>query len=147
MSTQDNAFTSLCRNGCGFFGRIENKGLCSVCFKESMKARTEEKNVSEATPSVVKVEPVPLASSPAASTAQMEERKEEEEKDVKKKSRCFSCRKRLGLTGFSCRCGGLYCAVHRYTDKHQCSFDYKALGEREISEANPVIVAAKLNKI
>ena len=35
----------------------------------------------------------------------------------------------------------------RYTDKHDCSFDYKAMGEKEISEANPVIVAAKLNKI
>merc|ERR1712227_877434 len=64
-----------------------------------------------------------------------------------KKNRCFVCKKKLGLTGFSCRCGQLFCGIHRYTDKHECTFDYKAMGEKEISEANPVIVAQKLNKI
>jgi len=64
-----------------------------------------------------------------------------------KKSRCLSCKKKLGLTGFTCRCGGLYCSIHRYSDKHDCAFDYKAMGEKEISENNPVIVAAKVSKI
>jgi len=74
--------------------------------------------------------------------------KEEEPKETKKKkTRCFSCKKKLGLTGFSCRCGGQFCAVHRYSDKHECNFDYKAMGEKEISEANPLIVAAKVAKI
>ena len=77
-----------------------------------------------------------------------EEEKEEAPKETKKKkNRCFSCKKKLGLTGFSCRCGGLFCAVHRYSDKHDCNFDYKAMGEKEISEANPLIVAAKVAKI
>jgi len=74
--------------------------------------------------------------------------KEKEAKDTKKKkNRCLSCKKKLGLTGFSCRCGGLYCAIHRYSDKHDCSFDYKAMGEKEISENNPLIVAQKVAKI
>ncbi|PHT30151.1 Zinc finger A20 and AN1 domain-containing stress-associated protein 4 [Capsicum baccatum] len=29
-----------------------------------------------------------------------------------------ACRKRVGLTGFSCKCGDLCCAVHHYSDKH-----------------------------
>merc|ERR1719237_837900 len=33
-------------------------------------------------------------------------------------------KKKLGLTGFTCRCGGLFCSIHRYSDKHQCDFDY-----------------------
>jgi len=74
--------------------------------------------------------------------------KEKEPKDnKKKKNRCLSCKKKLGLTGFSCRCGGLYCAIHRYSDKHECGFDYKAMGEKEISENNPLIVAQKVAKI
>jgi len=74
--------------------------------------------------------------------------KDKEPKDTKKKkNRCLSCKKKLGLTGFSCRCGGLYCAIHRYSDKHECSFDYKAMGEKEISENNPLIVAQKVAKI
>jgi hypothetical protein len=43
----------------------------------------------------------------------------------KKRNRCVSCKKKLGLTGFTCRCGGLFCSIHRYSDKHQCDFDYK----------------------
>ena len=35
------------------------------------------------------------------------------------------CKKKVGLTGFTCRCGGLFCSIHRYSDKHECKFDYK----------------------
>merc|ERR1711974_496358 len=49
----------------------------------------------------------------------------------------------MGLTGFACRCGGMYCGIHRYSDKHSCTFDYGALGKSEIAAANPVIVAEK----
>ncbi|RRT37201.1 hypothetical protein B296_00042359, partial [Ensete ventricosum] len=47
-------------------------------------------------------------------------------------NRCSSCRKRVGLTGFRCRCGELFCAGHRYSDTHDCSFDYKAAGRESI---------------
>lgn len=65
----------------------------------------------------------------------------------KKKSRCLACKKKVGLTGFTCRCGGMFCSMHRYSDKHECSFDYKALGAQEISKSNPVVVAQKVSKI
>merc|ERR1712079_540560 len=44
-----------------------------------------------------------------------------------KKNRCSACKKKVGLTGFDCRCGGLFCSIHRYSDKHDCSFDCQAL--------------------
>ncbi|GBP87807.1 AN1-type zinc finger protein 5 [Eumeta japonica] len=68
-------------------------------------------------------------------------------KDKKKKNRCAVCRKKVGLTGFECRCGGLFCAVHRYSDKHECSFDYRELGAQEIRRNNPVVVSQKIPKI
>ncbi|XP_030030698.1 AN1-type zinc finger protein 5 isoform X1 [Manduca sexta] len=68
-------------------------------------------------------------------------------KDKKKKNRCAVCRKKVGLTGFECRCGGLFCAVHRYSDKHECSFDYRELGAQEIRRNNPVVVSQKIHKI
>ncbi|CAH1404604.1 unnamed protein product [Nezara viridula] len=66
---------------------------------------------------------------------------------TKKKNRCAVCRKKLGLTGFECRCGGQYCAVHRYSDKHNCTFDYRELGAQEIRRNNPVVVGEKIHKI
>ena len=88
-----------------------------------------------------------LPALPSSSADQPDEKKEDQKDPKKKKSRCLSCKKKLGLTGFSCRCGGLYCAIHRYSDKHECGFDYKAMGEKEISENNPLIVAQKVAKI
>jgi len=187
MSTQDSgnsqpSFPSLCKNGCGFFGGIENRGYCSVCFKEILKKEEADKSenneksetaealaqltLEEKSDSLHQEEPKAEAvaevitkvedelpqtttdgATAAPAVADAEKEKEEQKDTKKKKNRCFVCKKKLGLTGFSCRCGGLFCGIHRYTDKHECNFDYKAMGEKEISEANPVIVAQKLNKI
>eukprot|EP00249_Psilotum_nudum_P014540 c24873_g1_i1 orf=982-1602(+) len=62
-------------------------------------------------------------------------------------NRCFTCRKRVGLTGFKCRCGDMFCALHRYSDKHNCSFDYKTAGRDAIAKANPLVKAEKVGKI
>ncbi|XP_073816975.1 zinc finger AN1-type doctor no isoform X1 [Musca autumnalis] len=86
---------------------------------------------------------------PSTSTEPAEEDKDkEDDKDSKKKkNRCSECRKKVGLTGFLCRCGGLYCAVHRYSDKHNCTFDYREHGAQEIRRNNPVVVGEKIQKI
>ncbi|KAK8914519.1 Zinc finger AN1 domain-containing stress-associated protein 15 [Platanthera zijinensis] len=81
--------------------------------------------------------------SPAAGTKPIEESHPPARLGI----RCSSCMKRVGLTGFRCRCGDLFCSRHRYSDTHNCSFDYKSAGREEISKANPVIRAAKIIKI
>ncbi|KAM9455806.1 AN1-type zinc finger protein 5b [Clarias gariepinus] len=64
-----------------------------------------------------------------------------------KKNRCFMCRKKVGLTGFDCRCGNLFCGLHRYSDKHNCPYDYKAEAAAKIRKENPVVVADKIQRI
>ncbi|KAI3987138.1 hypothetical protein MKX01_036928 [Papaver californicum] len=65
-----------------------------------------------------------------------------------KPSRCLTCRKRVGLTGFKCKCGITFCSTHRYPEQHGCTFDYKAVGRDAITKANPIVKAQKLeNKI
>lgn len=89
-------------------------------------------------------------SSPASSKTTEEESLQDEslEKDQKKKkNRCHICRKRVGLTGFPCRCGGLFCSLHRYSNEHNCTFDYKQLGAQEIRKNNPLVVGEKVKKI
>ncbi|XP_076322816.1 AN1-type zinc finger protein 6-like isoform X2 [Tachypleus tridentatus] len=68
-------------------------------------------------------------------------------KDKKTKNRCHMCRKKVGLTGFYCRCGGLFCSLHRYSDEHNCTFDYKMLGAKEIRKNNPLVVGEKIQKL
>ncbi|EYU27075.1 hypothetical protein ABFS82_02G121900 [Erythranthe guttata] len=62
-------------------------------------------------------------------------------------NRCSGCRRKVGLTGFRCRCGDLFCADHRYSDRHDCSYDYKSAGREAIERENPVVKAAKIIKI
>jgi len=89
------------------------------------------------------------ASSSTSDNQELDESQDnKDDKDgKKKKNRCAMCRKKVGLTGFECRCGGLYCAVHRYSDKHDCTFDYRELGAQEIRRNNPVVVGEKIQKI
>lgn len=106
-------------------------------------------------PTIPVVSPSAGSSSGAAEVAAglddsvLADRSTDEDKDGKKpkKNRCQECRKKVGLTGFECRCGGLYCSLHRYSDKHKCSFDYHALGAEQIRKANPVVVSEKVQKI
>lgn len=64
-----------------------------------------------------------------------------------KKNRCFMCRKKVGLTGFGCRCGNIFCGIHRYSDKHDCPYDYKADAAAKIRKENPMVVAEKIQRI
>ncbi|XP_068928057.1 AN1-type zinc finger protein 5-like isoform X2 [Petaurus breviceps papuanus] len=75
------------------------------------------------------------------------EEEKSSEKPKPKKNRCFACRKKVGLTGFDCRCGNLFCAMHRYSEKHSCPFDYKAEAAEKIRKENPIIVAEKIRKL
>ncbi|XP_075067083.1 AN1-type zinc finger protein 5 [Mixophyes fleayi] len=91
----------------------------------------------------VVTQPSPSVSQP--STSQNEEKAPELPKP--KKNRCFMCRKKIGLTGFDCRCGNLFCGLHRYSDKHNCPYDYKAEAAAKIRKENPVVVAEKIQRI
>lgn len=62
-------------------------------------------------------------------------------------NRCSGCRRKVGLTGFRCRCGELFCSEHRYSDRHDCSYDYKAAGREAIARENPVVKAAKIVRV
>ncbi|XP_022848820.1 zinc finger A20 and AN1 domain-containing stress-associated protein 5-like [Olea europaea var. sylvestris] len=62
-------------------------------------------------------------------------------------NRCSDCRRKVGLTKFRCRCCELFYANHRYSYRHDCSYDYKAAGREAISRENPVVKAAKIVKI
>ena len=144
----------LCTMECGFFGTETTDNMCSKCFNDQIKKKnTPTSRISK--PEVSSVEgKISSATAVDLIEAQLSQVSIEggvgsPEKTVakKKKNKCHICKKKIGLTGFTCRCGGLYCSLHRYSNEHQCTFDYRELGAKEIRQNNPVIKAEKIQKI
>lgn len=81
-----------------------------------------------------------------ASISPADEEGSDERPAQKNTSRCFSCKKKIGLTGFKCRCGYVFCGTHRYAEAHECSFDYKAMGRENLARNNPLVQANKITK-
>lgn len=65
----------------------------------------------------------------------------------KNKERCFQCRKKVGLLGFTCKCDFVFCSSHRYPKEHQCKFDHASVTRNQLTKQNPLIQAPKLDKI
>ncbi|NXX80728.1 ZFAN5 protein, partial [Urocolius indicus] len=105
---------------------------------------SREENSTEKEEFIKTEEASPASSSSGRNTA---EGKTAAEKPKQKKNRCFTCRKKIGLTGFDCRCGKLFCAIHRYSDMHGCPYDYKAEAAEKIRKENPIVIAEKIQKL
>lgn len=64
----------------------------------------------------------------------------------KPSTRCQQCRKKVGLTGFKCKCGQLFCGAHRYAEAHACTFDYRTAEREKLAAANPLVQASKVER-
>jgi len=88
------------------------------------------------------------AASALTSSQPDEEEEEENPRPVQvKKNRCWSCSKKVGLLGYDCRCGYIYCAQHRYAEDHECDYNFKEAGRQYLTEQNPEVRSCKITKI
>jgi len=69
-------------------------------------------------------------------------------KEQKKKIRCEECNKKLALAQqFECKCGRMFCSIHRYADSHKCTFDYQKIQQQKLESLNPVIAPSKVQQL
>lgn len=68
-------------------------------------------------------------------------------KPVPTKERCSECNKKVGILGIKCRCGKLCCTNHITAETHNCSFDYKLLGQQQLSTMLVHVAAERIEKI
>lgn len=130
--------------------------MCSKCFREHQQTEQQKQRTPEVKPVAVPCQqpavqqPTPAAASEPAvalpdSSASPAEAAAPAEPKVS--TRCNKCRKKVGLTGFKCKCGLLFCGQHRYAEAHDCGFDYKTSQREKLAAANPLVQAAKVERI
>ncbi|XP_010465038.2 PREDICTED: zinc finger A20 and AN1 domain-containing stress-associated protein 5-like [Camelina sativa] len=149
-TTPTTTAATLCTNNCGVTANpATNNNMCQKCFNASLvSATTGVVVVDSGSSSVLKrsARSVNLRSSPAKVVIRPREI-DPVKRDQQIVNRCSGCRKKVGLTGFRCRCGELFCSEHRYSGRHDCSYDYKTAGREAIARENPVVKAAKMVKV
>ena len=147
---------TLCVNNCGVTGNPATNNMCQKCFSSSSAGLLAPHKFSagEKSPRSTSSRSTMRPKSPVEikrfvmtdRTATMVS--EETPSPIKREvNRCSGCRRKVGLTGFRCRCGELFCSEHRYSDRHVCSYDYKTAGREAIARENPVVKAAKIVRV
>ena len=63
------------------------------------------------------------------------------------KTKCWSCKKKIGLLGMVCRCEYTFCPKHRYPEEHQCDFNFDNFYKKKLEQENQKVAVKKVDKL
>ncbi|KAM7266507.1 hypothetical protein ACFE04_004404 [Oxalis oulophora] len=154
---------TLCVNNCGVIANPSTNNMCQNCFKATTTITSSSggggggggpskvsKLSTDNTPrsSIHRLDSSPTTTSSSDRISDQPDLPPPTTATVKRVvNRCSGCKRKVGLTGFRCRCGDLFCSEHRYSDRHDCTYDYKAAARVAIARDNPVVKAAKIVRV
>uniref|UniRef100_A0A8C3CBW7 A20-type domain-containing protein n=1 Tax=Cairina moschata TaxID=8855 RepID=A0A8C3CBW7_CAIMO len=155
----------LCTTGCGFYGSPRTNGMCSICYKEFLQRQQSSDRISPSGRAFLSKKSLLnkcLDGWLFSSQTQLFVKSRLSQHLPVNRKTLLALTERAGPcwmvtdvvlsllffpTGFDCRCGNLFCAIHRYSDMHACPYDYKAEAAEKIRKENPVVVAEKIQKL
>lgn len=70
--------------------------------------------------------------------------------DTKKKDQKIcqygDCTKRIKITDYPCKCGNMYCKLHKQSENHNCNYDYREIGLKDKKIRDMKCVSNKMQK-
>lgn len=73
---------------------------------------------------------------------------DQEKKSVPKRCMFTSCKRKLDVIPFTCRCGGFFCSQHRLAEAHVCQHNYfKDHQDVLLKTMSSPVQAVKVDKI
>ncbi|CDW79954.1 zinc finger protein a20 domain-containing [Stylonychia lemnae] len=128
----------LCSGCHQFYGTAATNFMCSVCFKKAggILSQTQPQKKEEVQPQTF-----------AQQNDPSKEEQKAPERPIQDKTRCWSCKKKVGLTGVQCRCEYTFCSKHRYPEEHSCDFDFNNFYKKKLENENQKLAHKKIDKL